>query len=43
VCSSDLRAGGELGEAKAYGQLFNLPAQFLGMQMGAGKTTGLGF
>lgn len=37
------RAGGELGEAKAYGQLFNLPAQFLGMQMGAGKTTGLGF
>ena len=36
-------AGGELGEAKAYGQLFNLPAQFLGMQMGAGKTTGLGF
>jgi hypothetical protein len=37
------QAGGELGEAKAYGQLFNLPAQFLGMQMGAGKTTGLGF
>jgi hypothetical protein len=37
------RAGGELGEAKAYGQLFNLPAQFLGMQMGAGKTIGLGF
>jgi hypothetical protein len=30
-------AGGELGEAKAYGQLFNLPAQFLGMQMGAGR------
>jgi hypothetical protein len=37
------QAGGELGQAKAYGQLFNLPAQFLGMQMGAGKTTGLGF
>lgn len=35
------RAGGELGEAKAYGQLFNLPAQFLGMQMGAGKTGNL--
>ncbi len=36
-------AGGKLGEAKAYGQLFNLPAQFLGMQMGGGKTTGFGF
>lgn len=35
-------AGGELGEAKAYGQLFNLPAQFLGMQMGGGKTGGFG-
>ena len=34
-------AGGELGEAKAYGQLFNLPAQFLGMQMGAGKSGNL--
>lgn len=34
-------AGGELGEAKAYGQLFNLPAQFLGMQMGGGKTGNL--
>jgi len=34
-------AGGELGEAKAYGQLFNLPAQFLGMQMGAGRNTNL--
>jgi hypothetical protein len=33
-------AGGELGEAKAYGQLFNLPAQFLGMQMGGGKAGG---
>jgi hypothetical protein len=37
------RAGGELGEAKAYGQLFNLPAQFLGMQMGAGGKAGMGF
>jgi len=37
------RAGGELGEAKAYGQLFNLPGQLLGFQYGAGKTPGLGF
>jgi len=37
------RAGGELGEAKAYGQLFNLPAQFIGMQMGAGGKAGMGF
>ena len=38
------RAGGELGEAKAYGQLFNLPAQMLGFQYGSGKTNiGLGF
>lgn len=36
-------AGGELGQAKAYGQLFNLPAQFLGMQMGAGGKAGMGF
>ena len=36
-------AGGALGEAKAYGQLFNLPAQFLGMQMGAGGKAGMGF
>ncbi len=35
-------AGGELGEAKAYGQLFNLPAQFLGMQMGAGGGKAVG-
>jgi hypothetical protein len=35
-------AGGELGEAKAYGQLFNLPAQFLGMQMGAGGGKSVG-
>ena len=37
------RAGGVLGEAKAYGQLFNLPAQMLGFQYGAGKTPGFGF
>jgi hypothetical protein len=37
------QAGGQIGEARAYGQLFNLPAQFLGMQMGAGsKTPGFG-
>jgi hypothetical protein len=37
------RAGGELGEAKAYGQLFNLPAQVLGFQYGAGGKAGMGF
>lgn len=37
------RAGGELGEAKAYGQLLNMPAQFLGMQYGAGGKAGMGF
>ena len=38
------RAGGELGEARAYGQLFNLPAQMLGFQYGSGKANiGLGF
>ena len=36
-------AGGILGEAKAYGQLFNLPAQFIGAQIGAGKKPGFGF
>jgi len=36
-------AGGQIGQAKAYGQLLNLPAQFLGVQMGAGsKTPGFG-
>ena len=34
------QAGGVLGEAKAYGQLFNLPSQLLGYQMGSG---GAGF
>jgi hypothetical protein len=37
------RAGGELGEAKAYGSLFNLPAQMLGFQYGAGGKAGVGF
>ena len=37
------RAGGAIGEAKAYGQLFNLPAQMLGFQYGAGGKAGLGF
>ena len=32
------RAGGELGEARAYGQLFNLPAQMLGFQYGSGRS-----
>ena len=36
-------AGGILGEAKAYGQLFNLPGQFVGAQIGAGKKPGFGF
>jgi len=37
------RAGGELGEAKAYSSLFNLPAQMLGFQYGAGGKAGMGF
>jgi hypothetical protein len=37
------RAGGELGEARAYGQLFNLPSQLLGFQYGAGGKAGVGF
>lgn len=37
------QAGGEIGQAKAYGSLFNLPGQLLGFQYGAGKTPGLGF
>jgi hypothetical protein len=37
------RAGGELGEAKAFSGLFNLPAQVLGFQYGAGGKAGLGF
>ena len=35
------RAGGELGEARAYGQLLNLPAQFAGMRAGGGGFGGL--
>jgi hypothetical protein len=37
------RAGGELGEAKAFSGLFNLPAQVLGFQYGAGGKAGMGF
>jgi hypothetical protein len=37
------RAGGELGQAKAYGGLLNLPAQMLGFQYAAGGKAGLGF
>jgi|LakMenEpi03Aug12_release.lakeMendotaPanAssembly.Ray.scaffolds.fasta_scaffold34458_2 hypothetical protein len=36
-------AGGELNQAKAYGQVLNMPAQFLGMQYGAGGKAGMGF
>jgi hypothetical protein len=36
-------AGGELGQAKAYGKVLNMPAQFLGMQIGAGGKAGMGF
>ena len=41
--SGAAQAGGVLGEAKAYGQLFNLPAQMLGFQYGAGGKAGVGF
>ena len=37
------QAGGELAQAKAYGSLFNLPSQILGMQYGAGGKMGMGF
>ena len=36
------RAGGTLGRAAPFAQMFNLPAQFLGMQYGMGKTPGFG-
>lgn len=36
-------AGGELGQAKAFSGLLNLPAQVLGAQYGAGGKLGLGF
>lgn len=36
-------AGGELGQAKAYSGLLNLPAQVLGAQFGAGGKLGMGF
>jgi hypothetical protein len=34
-------AGGELGQARAYGNLLNLPAQFAGMRAGGGGFGGL--
>ena len=34
------QAGGQLGSAKAYGNFLNLPAQFVGMQIAAGKKPG---
>ena len=36
------RAGGTLGRAAPFVNMFNLPAQFLGMQYGMGKTPGFG-
>jgi len=36
-------AGGELGQARAFGGLLNLPTQVLGAQYGAGGALGLGF
>ena len=35
-------AGGTLGKANAFGQILNLPTQFLGMQYGAGAKPGFG-
>lgn len=37
------QAGGEIGQARAYGQLLNMPAQFIGMQYGAGGKSPTGF
>jgi hypothetical protein len=36
------RAGGELGQARAYGQILNLPAQMAGMSAGGGFGAGGG-
>lgn len=36
------RAGGTLGRAAPFVQMMNLPAQYLGMQMGMGRTPGFG-
>lgn len=36
------RAGGTLGRAAPFVNLFNLPAQYVGLQMGTGKTPGFG-
>ena len=38
--AAEAQAGGQLGSAKAYGNFLNLPMQFVGMQMGAGKKPG---
>ena len=37
------QAGGEIAQGRAYGNLFNLPAQMLGFQYGAGGRAGMGF
>ena len=36
------RAGGTMGRAAPFVNLFNMPAQFVGLQMGMGKTPGFG-
>lgn len=36
------RAGGTIGRASPFVNMFNLPAQFVGLQMGMGKTPGFG-
>jgi hypothetical protein len=36
------RAGSQIAQGQAFGNVLNLPAQFLGMQYGAGQTPGLG-
>jgi hypothetical protein len=36
------RAGGTMGRAAPFVNMFNLPAQFVGLQMGMGKTPGFG-
>ena len=37
------QAGGEIAQGRAYGNLFNLPAQMLGFQYGSGNKAGMGF
>lgn len=37
------QAGGQLAGARAYGQVLNLPSQFIGYQMATGQQPGFGF